>query len=253
MMQAVDLNPTAPAIFLERAGTLYRPWLRRNLFPLATDRRVVAFCCYNPSTAGADENDPSVTRMVGFANAAGATDLVVVNTMTAVGADPDELAHLEDPVGPLADDAIRLAAALVADTGGVLIAAWGAPKGQTSTRTIATARMEAIRAMGLPWHVLRFTAEFYPEHPLYLPAALRPQPWEGMPPQGLAISHLRRQALAQLVAADGPVPADRLWSGERTAAGWLVGKGLAEGLDGAYRATGVGRAAHQVLSARRWR
>lgn len=252
-LPAFDIDPDAPAVFDERAGIRYRVWLRRRLtLPLETrPPRVCAFYCYNPSTAGAERNDPSATRMIGVATRLGATDLVVVNAMTAVATDPDELAHLADPVGPLADDAIRLATDLVERTGGWLTAGWGTPKGKTSTRTIATARMEAVRAMPLSWRVLRLTSEFYPEHPLYLPG--EPVLWPELPPQGMRIAGLRREVLDLLVKRhDGRRAVRGLYSGDRTAAEWLERRGLLRAVDRVpgFEVTALGTAVHEVIAAR---
>lgn len=152
----------------------YRYWLRRRLGMMG---RPIVFACFNPSIAGAEVDDPSVRRMSGFALAHDGSDLIVVNAMTAVATDPDALASMSDPVGPMADEAIRTAADLCRERDGLMIAAWGVPKGKKRTREIAERRFRQIRAMGLPLHVLRLTASGYPEHPLYLPAALRATPW----------------------------------------------------------------------------
>jgi hypothetical protein len=61
--------------------------------------------------------------------------------------------------------------------GGMLVAAWGIPKGKAATRRLIAGRFEEIRRLGLPLHILRMTASGYPEHPLMLPAILRPVPW----------------------------------------------------------------------------
>jgi len=138
----------------------------------------MGFILHNPSRAGHVENDPTARRGIGFANAYGASDLIYVNAATAVATDADDLAGLDDPIGPMADEALRVAAEFCLSRGGILVAAWGAPKGKAATKRLMARRFEAILSLGLPLHVLRVTASGHPEHPLYLPAALRPVPWD---------------------------------------------------------------------------
>lgn len=100
-----------------------------------------------------------------------------MNAATGVATNADQLADMDDPIGPMADEALRVAAEFCLSRGGMLIAAWGAPKGKVRTRRLMDARFQEIARMGLPLHVLRLTSSGYPEHPLYLPASLRPVPW----------------------------------------------------------------------------
>lgn len=181
----MSIDVTAAALFSSERPPIYRHWLRRDfggsLWALGSlPTRIWTFIAYNPSVADADVNDPSVRRMIGYAKAGGATSLVVTNIMTAIGTDPDVLATLEDPVGPMADEAILTAAALATASGGRVIAAWGVPKGKASTRLIAQRRAAVVRGMvGVAYklHAMRITARGYPEHPLYLPKKLEPTPW----------------------------------------------------------------------------
>ncbi|BBQ02946.1 hypothetical protein BSFA1_80740 (plasmid) [Burkholderia sp. SFA1] len=152
----------------------HRIWLRRRLGMFGVP---VAFILHNPSTASFVENDPTVRRGIGFAASLGASDLIFVNAATGVATNADQLADMDDPIGPMADEALRVAAEFCLSRGGMLIAAWGAPKGKVRTRRLMEARFQEIARMGLPLHVLRLTSSGYPEHPLYLPASLRPVPW----------------------------------------------------------------------------
>ncbi len=169
---SLTFDPNSAAVFTDRRRR--RIWLRRKLGMFGS---TIAFVCYNPSIAAAEVNDPSVKRMIGFAIANDASDLIVVNAFTVISPNPDDLAAFKDPVGPDANDAIRLAHKLATESGGIMIAGWGVPKGKDATRELAVVRFAAIRAMGLQLHVLRLTAGGYPEHPLYLPAQLKPKLW----------------------------------------------------------------------------
>jgi hypothetical protein len=159
----------------------HRVWLRRFL---SMHGAPVAFILHNPSVAGATVDDPTVRRGMGFADAMGASDLVFVNAATGIATDADALAGMTDPIGPMADEAIRVAAEFCQARGGVLIAAWGTPKGKATTRRLMERRFKAILALGLPLHALRVTKSGHPEHPLYLPGSLRPAPYSPSQPGG---------------------------------------------------------------------
>jgi hypothetical protein len=163
------------------SGPKHRVWLRRRLSMHGVP---VGFILHNPSIAGVDVDDPTVRRGIGFANSLGASDLIFVNAATGIATDADALANLDDPIGPMADEAIRIAAEFCQARGGVLIAAWGTPKGKATTRRLMERRFKAILALGLPLHALRVTKSGHPEHPLYLPGSLRPAPYPPSQPGG---------------------------------------------------------------------
>jgi hypothetical protein len=171
------IDAEADVVFDDPARPRYRYWLRRRL---AAEGRPIAFIGWNPSLADGARNDPSVRRMLGFARAAGASDLIVVNLLAGIAVTPAGLAQIDDPAGPLSGDAIRTAAAFCRANGGVMIAAWGAPKGPAAAHAAAADRAGRIAALGVPLHVLKLTRGGHPAHPLYLPAALEPRPWPGV-------------------------------------------------------------------------
>lgn len=163
----------------------HRIWLRRRL---ATSGAPLVFVLYNPSRAGAENDDATARRGIGFGRAVGASDVVFANAFTGIATDPDDLAAMDDPVGRDADHALQVAAEFCLGRGGTLVAAWGAPKGRAATRRLAEARFAHILSLGLPFHVLRMTASGHPEHPLRLPGHLRPVPWNEAPRAGLSAS-----------------------------------------------------------------
>lgn len=152
----------------------YRLTLRRDL-GLFGDRPLIS-CGYNPSIAGIDINDPTIVREMGFGRSWGCSELIKVNALAGIATNPDDLADMTDPVGPLNDDAIRAAVAYADERDGILLACWGAPKGRAATRRLASRRLAEVAKMA-PWQALRLTKSGYPQHPLYLPASLTPQPW----------------------------------------------------------------------------
>lgn len=154
----------------------HRVWLRRRL---SGTNGPAVFILHNPSIAGATgAEDPTSRRGISFATSWNCSDLVFVNTATGIATDADALIDMEDPIGPLADEAIAAAAAFCRDRNGVLIAAWGLPKGKASTQKTMKTRFFNIMDMGFPLHVLRVTKQGFPEHPLYLPGSLKPRIWD---------------------------------------------------------------------------
>jgi len=122
----------------------------------------------NPSTADAFANDPTVRRCIGFAQAWGHTDLIVVNLFAVRETDSRLLRSFVDPVGPHNDAAL---ADLPACT--PIVCAWGA-------HPLARERaLDAVKLLG-PWlFCLKQTQAGHPGHPLYLPKTATPIVWAG--------------------------------------------------------------------------
>jgi hypothetical protein len=125
----------------------------------------------NPSVADITHDDPTIRRCIGFAKAAGAGGLLVVNLFALRSTDPDALAKSDDPVGPV-NDAYILAAARASDR---TVAAWGA-------HPFASLRAGVVCEMLLKADVLLEcwgkTRDGHPRHPLYVQSSARLQPWE---------------------------------------------------------------------------
>ncbi|MFC6047601.1 DUF1643 domain-containing protein, partial [Methylobacterium hispanicum] len=100
----------------------HRVWLRRRL---GISGAPLVFVLYNPSRAGAESDDATARRGIGFGRAVGASDVVFANAFTGIATDPDDLAGMDDPVGPEADHALLVAAEFCLRRGGTLVAAWG--------------------------------------------------------------------------------------------------------------------------------
>jgi hypothetical protein len=126
----------------------------------------------NPSRADATVNDPTLARCLGYARAWGFSGLRLANLFAWRSADPRALRQVPDPMGPEAD----LWLAALADGAALVVAAWG-NGGRLGGRS------QAVRPMLPTSQVLRLTRSGEPAHPLYLPAALRPQPWPAASPE----------------------------------------------------------------------
>jgi hypothetical protein len=119
----------------------------------------------NPSTADADEDDPTVRRCIAFAKSWGYGQLVMLNAYAYRATDPLVMKAAADPIGPRNNRYL----AKWRDRADVVVAAWG-------TRCAAE-RAAQIRRLVPELHFLRLTKDGSPAHPLYLPRDLRPQRW----------------------------------------------------------------------------
>lgn len=130
----------------------------------------------NPSTANANENDPTLARVCSFMRAAGMRRFVVTNLFAFVATYPEVLVATArmpfDVVGPENDETI----AEHARKARLILVAWGAC---TAAPKLARQRARALCLEGGPLarydlHALRVTSDGAPAHPLYLPALLKP-------------------------------------------------------------------------------
>ncbi|MEM1423044.1 MAG: DUF1643 domain-containing protein [Planctomycetota bacterium] len=126
----------------------------------------VLFVMLNPSTATHDQNDPTVTRTIGFASRMGASRLDVCNCFGLRSTDPRGLRAVDDPAGP-ANTRTILARARLADR---VVVAWGNHAGVHGFELAEKLeRHAAIECLGV-------TNAGQPKHPLYIRAdePLRP-------------------------------------------------------------------------------
>ena len=121
------------------------------------------FVMLNPSTADAEQDDPTIRRCINYAKSWGYGKLTVGNLFALRSTDPTMLYQAPDPIGPEND---RILQALHAEAS-MTLAAWGA-HGEY------LARGAAVRCVLAPLHCLALTAKGQPRHPLYLPKTLFP-------------------------------------------------------------------------------
>lgn len=164
------------AIFSE-CGT-WRYLLDRDFL---LDGPTIGFLLHNPSTAGADIEDPTSRRGIGYWRSWGAGRGIFVNPWAGVATDPKELWKMPDPVGPMNDFHIAEAAREVAATDGFFVFAWGAVLPPKHLKYAATARLHAVEAIvrdaGCRVCALGATKDGHPRHPLYLRADALPLEW----------------------------------------------------------------------------
>lgn len=124
----------------------------------------------NPSTADAEQDDPTIRRCIDFTRRWGYGGLVVGNLYALRATDPAQLAAHPDPVGPENNEYLR---AMAADSA-MVVCAWGA-------HPMATRRSAQVRIMlaeaGVQLWCLGTTRSGAPRHPLYVPASTALVPW----------------------------------------------------------------------------
>lgn len=118
----------------------------------------------NPSTADETQDDPTIRRCIGFAKAWGFTALCMTNLFAFRATDPKDMKAAADPIGPDNDHHLHEKAA----GAGMVLAAWG---NHGSHLGRAAQVIKTISNL----HCLRANADGSPQHPLYLPAHLKPQ------------------------------------------------------------------------------
>jgi hypothetical protein len=168
-----DLSAATPVI--EKAAaisacgayrySLTRKWSGAPLLP---------FVMLNPSTADAEEDDPTIRRCIGFARREGAGGLIVANLYALRSPAPEALWSARDPIGPKnRRTLVGLAAQAVAQSLPI-ICAWGALARQDQIH----GALRMFHASGARLACLGRTQRGAPRHPLYVRAD---QPLERFP------------------------------------------------------------------------
>lgn len=145
----------------------YRYTLSRTWDP---GKMRIVFILLNPSTADAEQDDPTIRRCLGFARAWGCGRLDIINLFALRSTDPRLLREVDDPIGPENDARIDQ----VAETATLIVCAWGV-HGALHHRGRAVT--ERLTTSGRALHCFGLTKDHHPKHPLYLPSGLVPMPF----------------------------------------------------------------------------
>lgn len=146
-------------------------------------RRQTLFIMLNPSTADAKRDDATVRACVRLAKARGSSAVSIVNLFAYRATKPADLAAAakagEDVIGPDNDAVLSSTIYGTAMTGGVVVAAWGAPRGYLGD--LVDQRVEQLEELLARLDVslchYGLTKSGQPRHPLYLPTAAPLQFW----------------------------------------------------------------------------
>lgn len=115
------------------------------------------FVMLNPSTADADNDDPTIRRCMGFARRFGYSGIRVTNLYAYRATKPADLWRVADPVGPDNDRHLLKGA-----QDNSVVGAWGAnAKSDRVAEVRSLLKWQIISALGL-------TKDGAPRHPLYL-------------------------------------------------------------------------------------
>jgi hypothetical protein len=141
----------------------------------------VLWVMLNPSVADGLDDDPTIRAVTAFTEGWGFSRFEVANLFAFRATDPKDLwaaqARGVNIVGP-ENDKYLLG---LARTAALVVCAWGANELYDPLRAVDVRRM--LRDVGARPHVLGFTAEGSPKHPLargkaFIPRDAKPQPWE---------------------------------------------------------------------------
>lgn len=125
----------------------------------------------NPSVATHLQGDRTIDGLMRRARRFGYGGVVVANCFAFRATEPQVMRKAKDPVGPHNDAVLDLIFAQPLD----VLCAWGVNATHLDRERNVTCTMENGTARP---HVLRLCAGGAPEHPLYVPAAIAPSPWQ---------------------------------------------------------------------------
>lgn len=141
----------------------YRLWRRW------ADAAPLPFVMLNPSTADANEDDPTIRKCIGFAQRLGYGGIEVVNLFAVRATKPADLKASGYQVGPDNDKHV----AEVCAPSRPVVCAWGVNARGLSRPSAVLALM---RLAGAVPHALKLTDDGIPWHPLMLPYSCQLQP-----------------------------------------------------------------------------
>ncbi len=165
------LEPSGRATFSPCQQYRYTP---HPTLPRNDGIGMCVFVMLNPSTATAEENDPTVRRCIGYATDWGYHTLTVLNAFAYRATDPREMKHTDDPVGPENDHWLRTITQ--SEEARRVSIAWG-PDGGYLERDLAV--MNILTERGIPPFCLGTNLDGTPKHPLYLRKDLTPHEYRG--------------------------------------------------------------------------
>jgi hypothetical protein len=151
------MNDVAKSATISTCGRYrYRLWRTWD------DQPYLPFIMLNPSTADAENDDPTIRRCMGFARDGGFGGIVVVNLFAFRATSPDDMKRAVDPVGRGNNEHIKDILSQAADNDVPVLAAWG-------THGIYRNQDAVVRRLAdRPLWCLGKTKDGHPRHPLYV-------------------------------------------------------------------------------------
>lgn len=147
-----DLFDFNSAVFSECRQYRYELWRWWD-----KSKSFVMFIGLNPSTADETNNDPTITRCIGFAQKWGYGGLCMTNLFAFRATKPKVMKSNPNPIGPDNDEHLIM----VSDKAGIIIAGWGTHGNHRN-------RDKEVMAFIPDTYCLGITKHGYPCHPLFL-------------------------------------------------------------------------------------
>ena len=146
--------------------------------------KILAVIGLNPSTATAEEDDPTIRRCVGYAKWWGCSSYLMLNMFAFRATDPAVMKAEDDPVGSMNEHTIRRMIWTL-EPQDILLCAWGKHgTHRQHDRTIMAIIHEVIaekeNSISSPM-CLGTNKDGTPKHPLYLRKDALPKVYEGRP------------------------------------------------------------------------
>lgn len=123
----------------------------------------------NPSTADAEFDDRTILRCIRFAKSWGYTALYMTNIFAFRATNPNVMKQAREPIGVDNDRHLKR----IAGDAKLVLAAWGNHGGFKNRGGDVVKLLHGVK----PLYCLRTTGSGAPQHPLYLPAELKPIPY----------------------------------------------------------------------------
>lgn len=153
------------------ADRKYRYLLERDLTTsLFVDNGICVFIGLNGSKGSETQNDPTLRRCIGFAQAWNYSKFRMTNLYGLMSTDPKGLWEVEDPIGPQNDSFLLEATA----DAKMIVCAWGNSGSPERSAHV----IKLLKDAGRKLHCLKLNADLSPSHPLYLKSDLVPIPYE---------------------------------------------------------------------------
>lgn len=150
-------------LFLDSGATFSEDRKYRHLLWRVWDTTLPLLNCLmlNPSNAGAEINDPTVTRQMERAKILGCGGLLVTNAYDLVATDPKVILRHPEPKSAECNKQIIIASDRTVASNGFILCAWGKHCGKDR-------QAEILRLLaGWPLWCLDFNKDGSPVHPLY--------------------------------------------------------------------------------------
>jgi hypothetical protein len=169
-----EFNLLGPAPMTYRHH-LWRAKPPERIDHIRPDQGTLGVCMHNPSKAGAvpSDNDPTMKKVLGFADRWHFSRVDVVNLGDFIATEPKDFYRATRPASLLCDERIRE----VAERADLFLIAWGA-----LSRPWALARArEVIGIIGRSVVCIGITKDGHPQHPLMAAYVGAPAPFEARP------------------------------------------------------------------------